>query len=544
MVCNPHAVDTGDNVAFGADGNVDMKYLRPVERFFCKLVPHLHAHKNMLLSGFCILGIVGISVSAVALRPAKKLPSMFPDDHALTKLSDIASKKFYRNSEDEKVRLQVVWGFDLNNPIDRGGTDMLSDDNFGNPVFDPHWHSAAGQRQMQTEMLRVCVEAPNYVPTSGEEQARAGLVSKHRNYTSGLDEAEIYCWPQMLKEYLESNGQSFPTDTPAQVLKSGAFDEFKKRRADNAVSPDVRNWLNNDLEWGVSGVKFTDDEQFVKAAWIGFNTTIRWSFDGIPTDETRLWYDAWEGFMADMDVKAFHTQTELWTFMALVEILLNGVLEGVIFSLVFAFVILLISTNNVIITLMSFSAILGIVMTVFLTMVLAGWEVSILESVCLIIIVGMSIDYTVHLMHSYRHATAPTRVAKATIALTEMGVSVVSGAMTTFLAAAPMFSSVFFFFFQFGSFIAMITVLSLFWAIVYLMTLASAFGPETKGDGWLYGDVPMLRNKWKHLRCCRDARVANSVASVPNGAGSDSSEPPPVKSNALEPVLRVPEKAV
>merc|ERR1711865_309355 len=117
-------------------------------------------------------------------------------------------------------------------------------------------------------------------------------------------------------------------------------------------------------------------------------------------------------------------------------------------------------------------------------------------------------------MHSYRHAAAPTRVAKATIALTEMGVSVVSGAMTTFLAAAPMFSSVFFFFFQFGSFIAMITVLSLFWAIVYLMTLAAAFGPETKGSGWLYGDVPVLRNKWKHLSCNRVANDANSVASA------------------------------
>jgi predicted RND superfamily exporter protein len=91
--------------------------------------------------------------------------------------------------------------------------------------------------------------------------------------------------------------------------------------------------------------------------------------------------------------------------MALVEILLNGVLEGVIFSLAFAFAILLVSTNNLVITLMSFSAILGIVMTVFLSMVLAGWEVSILESVCLIIIVGMSIDYTVHLMHSYRYST-------------------------------------------------------------------------------------------------------------------------------------------
>jgi hypothetical protein len=85
--------------------------------------------------------------------------------------------------------------------------------------------------------------------------------------------------------------------------------------------------------------------------------------------------------------------------------------------------------------------------------------------------------------------------------------------MTTFLAAAPMFSSVCFLFFHFGSCIAMITVLSLFWA-VYLMALATAFELETKGGGWLYWDVPVLRSKWKHLSCNRVAQYAISATSA------------------------------
>jgi multidrug efflux pump subunit AcrB len=133
---------------------------------------------------------------------------------------------------------------------------------------------------------------------------------------------------------------------------------------------------------------------------------------------------------------------------------------------------------------------------------MAGWKISILESICMIVVVGMAVDYTVHLMHSYNETSSPKRFEKAQIALTEMGVSVVSGAFTTVVAATPLLFAQFIFFQRFGSFIAMITAASILWAVVYLMTLAMTVGPELKpGTNNLVGDVHFVKYT---MRCKKD----------------------------------------
>ena len=114
---------------------------------------------------------------------------------------------------------------------------------------------------------------------------------------------------------------------------------------------------------------------------------------------------------------------------------------------------------------------------------------------------SVAVDYTVHLIHSYNEAPFPDRLRRSRQALTEMGVSVVSGALTTFLAAAPLFSAAFVFFSQFGTFIGMITCFSIFWAIFYLMTACTVIGPESRkaggagagADPGLKGDIEAIK---------------------------------------------------
>jgi len=85
---------------------------------------------------------------------------------------------------------------------------------------------------------------------------------------------------------------------------------------------------------------------------------------------------------------------------------------GVIISLGLALGVLLIATMNWIISVLAFVNIIGVTCAVFATMVAAGWSIGILEAICMIIIVGMSIDYTVHLIHSYTNSTSPDRNSK------------------------------------------------------------------------------------------------------------------------------------
>jgi predicted RND superfamily exporter protein len=165
--------------------------------------------------------------------------------------------------------------------------------------------------------------------------------------------------------------------------------------------------------------------------------------------------------------------------------------------------VLVVATTNWVVATMAITSIVGIMLTVFATMVALGWKISVLESVSMIVVVGMSVDYTVHLMHSYHECAEATRFGRARLAMTEMGVSVFGGALTTFVAACPLFFAKFVFFSQFGSFIGMITVYSIVWAIFFLMTLAAFAGPEARQDGngggvgHLYGEITFFKPKGK-----------------------------------------------
>ena len=116
-------------------------------------------------------------------------------------------------------------------------------------------------------------------------------------------------------------------------------------------------------------------------------------------------------------------------------------------------------------------------------------------------------------MHSYNECAAPGSFEKAQIALTEMGVSVVSGAFTTFVAAVPLLLAQFVFFQRFGSFIAMVTSSSIVWAVFFLMTLSMAVGPAGKaGSNHLFGDIDFLKYT---LRCKSKKQAVEAAAPQP-----------------------------
>lgn len=108
-----------------------------------------------------------------------------------------------------------------------------------------------------------------------------------------------------------------------------------------------------------------------------------------------------------------------------------------------------------------------------------------------ILVVGMAIDYSVHLAHFYNHAHG-TRYEKAREAMFGVGVSVLGGAITTIGAGIPLFMCVVMFFFTQGLFIFLTAISSLFFAFAFLMPLLMIAGPEGE-----QGDLTAL---WRRLR--------------------------------------------
>jgi predicted RND superfamily exporter protein len=73
-----------------------------------------------------------------------------------------------------------------------------------------------------------------------------------------------------------------------------------------------------------------------------------------------------------------------------------------------------------------------IIISVLAIMFLHGWQLGVSESLCVVILIGFSVDYVIHLSADYMHSTHQSRNDKMKQAYTEMGVSIFSGSITTF----------------------------------------------------------------------------------------------------------------
>ena len=155
-----------------------------------------------------------------------------------------------------------------------------------------------------------------------------------------------------------------------------------------------------------------------------------------------------------------------------------------------AFVILLLATRNVLISLYAIKSVAFIVLCVVAVMVLQGWQLGVSESIAMVIIIGFSVDYVVHLAAHYDHCPATNRYDKATDSISAMGVSIFSGAVTTLGSGVFLFGGTIIFFKKFALIITMTVVFSSCYALVYFLAFLHVIGPEGK-----QGDIPTMWRK-------------------------------------------------
>lgn len=198
---------------------------------------------------------------------------------------------------------------------------------------------------------------------------------------------------------------------------------------------------------------FLDGDGGLEWAYVSFNSTL--PARALPFEEISPHFEDWEEWTDNQltELRGFQTNA-LWDWMVTQKALLTSVFSSVGTCLAFALVVLAIASTNWIIAILCVVCIVAILCTFALAIVCAGWALGIFEAIGLIVVVGLSVDYTVHLGHSYNECRVvdgkdASREDRTQHALTEMGISVVSGAGTTFLAAVFLvFTSFTFYFFR------------------------------------------------------------------------------------------------
>merc|ERR1712217_578020 len=137
---------------------------------------------------------------------------------------------------------------------------------------------------------------------------------------------------------------------------------------------------------------------------------------------------------------------------------------------------------------------------------MGDWDLGIGEAIAGVIVIGYSVDYVVHLAHTYceaKHHGYNTRGERAKFAAQSMGSTVLFGALTTAGSGAVMFFCYFTFFFKMAVLICVTIMFSFLFSLGFFMGLVWLIGPENS-----MGDLPSLPCEQRNA----DSEVTRSIS--------------------------------
>jgi len=221
---------------------------------------------------------------------------------------------------------------------------------------------------------------------------------------------------------------------------------------------------------------------------IQFNSSL--NVNGMSHTEALILRDRWESltneWLSDLKTSFHHgfqvmssiDETNIWHWFKIQELLVKTAIQGIAIGLAAAIPILIIATKNIWTGLLASLTLCMITVSVIGTIPLAGWKFGFLESLNVVLIVGLSVDYVVHLAEGYSRSHYKSNTNRTRDMLRQVGVSVLSGAATTMLASIFLTPSKVLFFAQFGLFILATIAFSFFYSLFFFATIVALIGPQ------------------------------------------------------------------
>lgn len=99
---------------------------------------------------------------------------------------------------------------------------------------------------------------------------------------------------------------------------------------------------------------------------------------------------------------------------------------------------------------------------------------------------GLSVDYSTHIIISYATSRAKGTYFRTRYAFLELGVSIVGGASTSLLSSSFLFGALLPFFTIFGSTLFLSLLIAFVYTMLFLPPMLIVFGPEAYPEGDFY----------------------------------------------------------
>lgn len=476
---------------------------RAVERFFrYKWVNWIEKVKYVLLAVALLL--IGVSVYfATQLQPLLENEEFLSKNNPLLIATSLQQNAFPNLNGRYTISAEVFWGV---LDIDRSGTSYYDPNAIGQAEYDDSFDLKPAA--VQQHLLDACDRLQR---------------DKELGPTLTQDDP-VTCWVRDFAAWRKSeqDKDSFETYASAEALGDELRSFFSFTNVTSESQPYLK-YLTDER------VVFSEDGERVVFTEISFLSDIK---DVEPERVTWPYYQSWQAAVDELAAKAPEGVNKplvtlgyasMWAVTT--RTLIRNAFIGVGIMLSVALVILSLSTANVIVALFAFVSIGGIVTNLLALIQLWGFQMGLTESVTVIIAAGVSFDFCSHIANAYTESPASKRFDRTRDALTDLGISVLAGGLSTMISAATLFLATITFFQKFARFVVSTVALSLVWSLALMIAMLLIAGPENET-----GSLKPIFRKLTPRLGRRKAKDDGSEEESSNSAGTAGDESPTLES--------------
>jgi len=453
-----------------------------VEKFFEKIyIPAMSKKMGPVqIYALCFfLIMLGVAIQGVIfasqLTPPRSEEVWFPGNHMWLNLQEFMADNFYTPAFENYAVVTVFFGIA---GLDRSGIDVYNPGAYiGQPIFDNSFDLTTSEAQ--AGILSICAKVKN-ITCDLEGCDNEGYDS----FVMQTTERTTACFLEDFQEWLGGNQLPVGDNFTAHLM------EFRRTAEKGQYHGDVIG----------SAVNYQKDIGFVngelKYVAIHFRSVMKkrlpFSLGTAIRDHVRKWMDSERGALpSSLQSMKFHGNGEFQRY-DMGEELINGLFSGIAIAMPISLVVLLCSTQNIVVAMYAVLSVGAIVLCVLgFCKSAMDWDLGVGEAIAGVIVIGYSVDYVVHLAHMYcegKHFGHNTRDERAKFAIRNMGSTIFAGAITTVLAGATMFICWFYFFIKMALLICVTIMYSFLFSLVFFMSILWLAGPEYE-----FGHIPIDR---------------------------------------------------
>ncbi|XP_067682304.1 protein dispatched homolog 1-like [Haliotis asinina] len=484
----------------------DGKRKHPIVRFFRGIFFSFVSHKIMkcFLVLLCAIVLSVFIYFATTLKPEEEAIKIYKESHNYGKAIDRNLNSFKPSVQDKVIKVYLVWGL---KGQDRASCHKTDYECSGKTVWDEGFD--LNPKPAQNALFALCARLRNLT------DAEVASLKIRLDSISGYPDVNCFI-TDFHTDMLTFTGNV--TGLPLSEITMSAFMAGNPQLYD--ASQDMTNfyryfetglsfWLNNGYDGTYSkqyenyadNMGFSrdasDTRQIVNKTGLLYGTRLRYAaivvhttlqngkvgyVEGIPV------IDAWESFTTSEISKlppslsgGFQCTPEgnnAWHWLRVQKTLADSAVKGIIIGICLAFIILTFATGNIVLGFLATATITCVTVTIVGIIPVAGWKLGVLESLNLSLVVGLAVDYVVHLAEGYHLSRHEHRQGRLRDMLETVGISVLSGACTTLGASLFMLFAVILFFMQFGIFMFCTIGFSLFYSLIMFAPLLAICGPQ------------------------------------------------------------------